>query len=108
MRIHVCQQTRKFRTCIGGPATSVAKEEALLGSEAVYRFSRLAFHCLLESCVGHHQTTKIGDGFTDYELTVLVDSLFDLKTIELVNDTLGTRLKRFEVGISPPVCKVAG
>src|SRR6266404_1101263 len=107
MRVHVCEQPRIFRTCVCCPTTRVAKEEPLLGSEAVYRFSRLALHCFLISRIGHHQATKIGDGFTNYELTVLVDSLFDLKPVELVNDTLGPRLKRFEILISPPVCKIA-
>src|SRR6266496_5042234 len=107
MRVHVCQQTCQLRPSVRSPATCVAKEKPLFGSESVHSLTRLALHGLLVSRISYDQASQIGDGFANYKLTVLVDSLFDLKPIELIDDTLCPRLKCFQVSISPPISEIS-
>ncbi len=78
MRISEHQQTRIFRTDVGGPSARVTEKEALLWRKPIdVRRTRLTFHGFLKRGIRDHQPAQVGDRFTYNQLAVLVQTFLD-------------------------------
>src|SRR5205807_22335 len=86
---------------------SIAQEETLLRREAVDDHTRLALHCFLEGGISDDQTPQVRNGLSHDEVAVFVESLFDFKAAELIDDAFRALFESFEISFTPPVSEIS-
>lgn len=89
------------------PYGGIGEIETLVCREAVYRLGAVAAQCVLQSRIGHAKTALIGDILTQCELSVGVQAVQNLDTVELFCQNLGLGRECLGILLRPPVGQIA-
>src|SRR5258708_31447903 len=107
MRISCCSQACSFGSNVLRPDLSPAEKETLLGRKTVDLLrSRLSLQRLLIRCVRHRQSSEVGHGFANNQLSLLMQSRLNFIRVKLLDPTICASSKLLIVIVHPPHDKV--
>src|SRR5258708_7243494 len=107
MRISCSSQARRFRPNVLRPDLRPAEKETLLGRKTVDVLrSRLSLQRLLIRCVRHRQSSEVGHGFANNQLSLLMQSRLDFIRVKLLDHTICASSELLIVIVRPPHDKV--